>query len=419
MAEGGEWIDMEDFDPREEDVDEESSFTEPILDTSVEEREKIDRYTSKLTEETSEENINRLRTEIKKTKVDAFYNVIKEKYKLEPLFRDYSKFELDKNGDVFVNGKKITKGDSSQYLALSTLTNKYGITFVREQLGLSDYKPLLSSKTKQILNDVDQIVVEEIPMQELPNVAKRVDSNIQKLYHELGTNTDELPFRELMGLDQTLQRTRGELINNLGKLGKIDEHYVEQKKRLDAAERSGNEALQKEIRKSIKDLVEERKIRLEVASQNDAALRSQINRIKETLDNLTDTTLVEKIRILFREQGITVVSILSALALAISTIVASIIASVRGPPTPSPAPTPSPGQKNVKEWIKSTLKHLSNVLKTLGGKALDALPGIIGTAISWIFNAASNAVSWLADHVYAFISGIVVLIVMYLQNELK
>ena len=167
----------------------------------------------------------------------------------------------------------------------------------------------------------------------------------------------------------------------------------------------------------------ERDARLKIASQNSAVLRTQINRIKETFNKILedDTTLAEKVRTIFREQGITVVSILAALSLAISTIIAFIVAAIRGVvvPSPSPAPTPTPAPvpgKNVKEWMKDTLKHLSNLLQKLGSKALDALPGIIGAAVSWLLNALSGAVGWLAEHVYAFVSGIAILVAMYIQR---
>ena len=69
--------------------------------------------------------------------------------------------------------------------------------------------------------------------------------------------------------------------------------------------------------------------------------RTQFNRIKETFDRVLneDITLGERINTIFREQGITVVSILTTISLAISTIVASIVASVRPIPIP---PTPVP-----------------------------------------------------------------------------
>ena len=128
-----------------------------------------------------------------------------------------------------------------------------------------------------------------------------------------------------------------------------------------------------------------------------------------------DTTLPDKIRTLFREQGITIVSILTAISLAISTIVASIVASIKPiqPPTP---PTPSSGG-GIKEWIQKTQKNLSNLVnKKLGLKALDALPGIIGGLLSWLLTFLSNTVGWLAEHVWLFVTGVGAMIIIYIQN---
>ena len=84
----------------------------------------------------------------------------------------------------------------------------------------------------------------------------------------------------------------------------------------------------------------------------------RINRIKETFRRILekDKTLGEKNNTLFREQGITVVSILTAISLAISTIVASIVASLK-PISPTPAP-PTSGSGDVKEWIQKTQKNI-------------------------------------------------------------
>ena len=76
-----------------------------------------------------------------------------------------------------------------------------------------------------------------------------------------------------------------------------------------------------------------------------------------------DKTLRDKINTLFREQGITVVSILTAISLAISTIVATIAAGVRPipiPPTPVP-PTPSSG--GVNKWIQKNSKKYIQLAK--------------------------------------------------------
>ena len=106
----------------------------------------------------------------------------------------------------------------------------------------------------------------------------------------------------------------------------------------------------------LSDIELERQARLEALSTNRAALRSQINRIRETIRRLLreDKTLAERIRTVFREQGITIASILTAIGMAISTLVLAVTGGGSAP-VPSPAPRP-PDKGGVKEWIK---KHLS------------------------------------------------------------
>ena len=67
----------------------------------------------------------------------------------------------------------------------------------------------------------------------------------------------------------------------------------------------------------------EKQARLEVLSQNRKDLQTQAARIKQTLEKVLDQnkSLAERIRTLFREQGITIFSILTALSMTISTIV--------------------------------------------------------------------------------------------------
>ena len=74
------------------------------------------------------------------------------------------------------------------------------------------------------------------------------------------------------------------------------------------------------------DLNTEKQKRLEILSQNREDLQAQFARIKKTLEKSfnKNTSLAERIRVLFREQVITIFSILTALSMTISTIVLAI-----------------------------------------------------------------------------------------------
>ena len=67
---------------------------------------------------------------------------------------------------------------------------------------------------------------------------------------------------------------------------------------------------------------------------------------------------------------------------------------VEGEGTAATTPTPEsePAKSGAKEWVKNKLKSLGSMLARLGQKALSALPGLISTVVSWLFNKASEIV---------------------------
>ena len=71
--------------------------------------------------------------------------------------------------------------------------------------------------------------------------------------------------------------------------------------------------------------------------------------------------------------------------MAISTLVLALTGGGAGG-SPSPAPKPS-DKGGVKEWIKKHLQALGRALANLAGKAAAALPGIIGSIVSWLLGA--------------------------------
>ena len=72
-----------------------------------------------------------------------------------------------------------------------------------------------------------------------------------------------------------------------------------------------------------------------------------------------------------------------------------------------------------REWIKNKLKALSQLLGKLADKALAALPGIIGSILSWILNRAKEVVGWSSQNLWALITGVGVLIYTYFNDQNK
>ena len=144
-------------------------------------------------------------------------------------------------------------------------------------------------------------------------------------------------------------------------------------------------------------------------------------------------TLGERIQFFFREQGITITSVITTLGLAIGMIVNSILSALKPPtspaPTPTPKPTPEPTPKptpeppapkqepGIKGWIKQQLRNIANLLLKLADKMLIALPGIIGSVVSFVLKAASTAVGFIAEHVWLLVVALVGFLYNYVRSS--
>ena len=131
-----------------------------------------------------------------------------------------------------------------------------------------------------------------------------------------------------------------------------------------------------------------------------------------------DTSLGEKIRTLFREQGITIASILTAIGMAIGVLVEALLPGGGGAAAASGGGEPPPkDEKGLKKWIRNKLKALASLLGKLSMKAAEALPGIIGGIISWILNRAKDVVGWVSQNLWALVVGIGGLIYTYMVTR--
>ena len=172
--------------------------------------------------------------------------------------------------------------------------------------------------------------------------------------------------------------------------------------------------------KRIDALNDELAIRQESIDLLKGRLKNQIMSFKETIAKVLDsnTSLAEKIRTLFREQGITIASILTAIRMAIGVLVEALLPGGGGGSGGAPASeggkTPPKDEKGLKEWIRNKLTVLSSLLCQLGIKAAEALPGIIGGIISWILNRAKDVVGWVSQNLWALVVGVGGLIYTYM-----
>ena len=176
--------------------------------------------------------------------------------------------------------------------------------------------------------------------------------------------------------------------------------------------------MKEDITKRIDALNDELATRQESIDLLKGRLKSQIMSFKERIAKVLDkdTSLGEKIRTLFREQGITTASILTAIGMAIGVLVEALLPGGAAATSGGGEPLLK-GEKGLKEWVRSKLKALASLLGKLGVKAAEALPGIIGGIISWILNGAKDIVGWISQNLWALVVGIGGLIYTYMVTR--
>ena len=277
---------------------------------------------------------------------------------------------------------------------------------------------MLNKAAKELPSESDITKADDIELQEIAEKASGVISQIK----DFQTDTEDLfenPLRELLGLDKQLRTIRGSLKVEVVKKVELEEHITKERQKLEEfREYPGvyDDAMKEGITKRIDALNDELETRQESIDLLKGRLKNQITSFKETIAKVLDkdTSLGEEIRTLFREQGITIASILTAIGMAIGVLVEALLPG--GAAATSGGPPPK-DEKGLKEWVRNKLKALASLLGKLGMKAAEALPGIIGGIISWILNRAKDVVGWVSQNLWALVVGIGGLIYTYMVTR--
>ena len=112
---------------------------------------------------------------------------------------------------------------------------------------------------------------------------------------------------------------------------------------------------------------------------------------------------------------------MTAIMMVFTSIGLGIANTVKGsPPSPTP-PTPDKPDKpkSIPEKVKEGLQQLAKYLWELSKKSATALPGIIGSIVSYLLKTMGNVVSFLGEHVKIFLFASVSFIVYGLIDLAK
>ena len=387
-------------------------------------------------------------------RLTTFFNKDRERFGIqggkpiiEPV-REYENFKLTKNGKLSYkyNRKVIDFGNINDRLKSPWEIRRLGVAKLRlmgfRTITYEDINPYyrrskkaredvmklnenLDERSKAIesssTTDAEAIEMIEMTSKDIDVTVKGVEQDTS--FIEPSERDKLLPLRELEGLDKQLRTIKGSLKVAIAK-------RIDLEGRIEHEERKLNEIQDPAYSDDQRDMIEGRikRLRGELTERNKeidilkGEASKQINQIRGSITKFLDKemgTLSERIRTLFKEQGITIVSILTAVGMTIGVLIEALLGGPTVSTTTSGSTPADGGDKKggAREWIKNKLKALSQLLGKLADKALASLPGIIGSIISWILNRAKEVIGWLSQNLWALITGVGVLIYTYFMTK--
>ena len=364
---------------------------------------------------------------------------------IEPI-REYQNFKLTKNGKLSYKYKRtvIDFGNINNRLKAPWEIRKLGVAKLRlmgfRTITDEDVNPYRTKykvaredvmKLNENLDERSKAIessstkdAEAIEMIEM--TSKDIDGLEQETSFIEPSERDKLlPLRELEGLDKQLRTIRGSLKVAIAKRIDLEGRIKHEERKLNEIQ---GPIYSDDQRKMVEDRI--KKLRDELNERNEeinilkGEASKQINQIRGSITKFLDKetgTLGERIKTLFKEQGITIVSILTAVGMTIGVLIEALLGGPTVSTTTSGSTPADGGDKKggAREWIKNKLKALSQLLGKLADKALASLPGIIGSIISWILNRAKEVVGWLSQNLWALITGVGVLIYTYFMTKTR
>ena len=224
-----------------------------------------------------------------------------------------------------------------------------------------------------------------------------------------------LEKREIEGLEQAFTNIRdniklasGKIMRHNDVISKLEKTIADLEAKPSIEDHEAELATAKRLLREEKDKLQ---LNMDLRDELKGQMKNQLTRLKD----LYKLPLGERLRTLFREEGVTVISIVTAVGMTISTIVLAVgslftpAAAVVAPGGPSGNYIP---KKNI---ARVGLEKVAQILKNLASAAVKALPAIIGSIVSFILSTMGKVVSWAAEHLYIVLVGVVGLILSYFK----
>ena len=313
----------------------------------------------------------------------------------------YSRLRLDKSDErtykiAFENESGTYKdilSSTNKWLAPNTYLRIFGKKFIKD-MGFDADKPKSGTKSKIPKKRMEQIeqYIDEMydntkqfaasELNELPttsegnqdnimlqdiitkneiatdNSVKLIETSLTEIGADASTQTGGLTLRELEGLDKELRTISGSLRSAIAKsiAKQVDIDRENRKLEEMANDETYSDEQREEVRARLQRFQDEQKAISDQIRILKGRYSNQIYQIRESIMKFLDKetgTLGERIRTLFKEQGITIVSILTAVGMVIGVLIEALLGGPSTTSTPTSQSTTTSDKKGgAREWIK-------------------------------------------------------------------
>ena len=188
------------------------------------------------------------------------------------------------------------------------------------------------------------------------NSIKLIETSLTETGAEASTQTGGLTLRELEGLDKELRTISGSLRSAIAKsiAKQVDIDRENRKLEEMANDETYSDEQREEVRARLQRFQDEQKAISDQIRILKGRYSNQIYQIRESIMKFLDKetgTLGERIRTLFKEQGITMVSILTAVGMAIGVLIEALLGGPSASAPTSQSTTTSDKKGGAREWI--------------------------------------------------------------------
>ena len=201
------------------------------------------------------------------------------------------------------------------------------------------------------------------------NSMKLIETSLTETGEDASTQTGGLTLRELEGLDKEFRMISGSLRSAIAKsiAKQVDIDRENRKLEEMANDETYSDEQREEVRARLQWFQDEQKAINDQIRILKGRYSNQIYQIRESIMKFLDKetgTLGERIRTLFREQGITIVSILTALGMTLGVLIEALLGGPSTTSTPTSGGTTTSDKKGgAREWIKKQIKSSVTIIR--------------------------------------------------------